>query len=78
MHQGTERTPLRRVLGVYIDVSQGDGELRFCVAREVAGKVAWEALAPGQDGPTLHALGGLSADHIRALVASLHPPRKIA
>lgn len=71
-------TTSRKVIGLYIDVSQGDGVLRFCVAREVAGKVAWESLTPGQDAPVLCALGGLTADHIRALVASLHPARKIA
>lgn len=78
MSQGTEGAPARRVMGIYIDVSLGDGVPRFCVAREVAGKVAWESLTPGQDVPTLCALGGLTAEHIRALVASLHPAKKIA
>ena len=72
----------RKVLGVYIDVSQGGGmgNARMCIITEIAGKVLFQPLTEcvGEGVCKVTGIGGMTPDDLERMMALMYPSRKIA
>lgn len=71
----------QKILGIYIDVSQGGGmgNARLCVVTEVAGRVTFQPLTlPDSSVATVSAMTCISPERLEELVAMVNQERKIA